>query len=52
MLREAMAVAVAYDLPTDPGTTRQALSLSAAVLAEAGSFSAAGGLARGHRAAR
>ena len=36
MLREAMAVAVAYDLPTDPGTTRQALSRSAAVLAEAG----------------
>jgi tetratricopeptide (TPR) repeat protein len=36
MLREAMAVAVAYDLPADPGTTRQVLSRSAAVLAEAG----------------
>ena len=31
-----MAVAVAYDLPTDPGTTRRALSRSAALLAEAG----------------
>lgn len=36
MLMEAIAVAVTYDLPTDPGTTRRALSRGAAVLAEAG----------------
>ena len=42
MLMEAIAVAVTYDLPTDPGTTRRALSRGAAVLAEAGSAGAAG----------
>jgi tetratricopeptide (TPR) repeat protein len=36
MLKEVMAIAVAYDLPTDPGTARGSLSRSAALLAEAG----------------
>jgi hypothetical protein len=36
VLEEAYAVAVAYDLPADPGTTRRALATSAAVLTEAG----------------